>query len=148
MQKIYKANPRFVSLLFKRNYSFPCDPIYNATNCTLKIINKLLYSTQTNLDLATCFNCRMFMTWKLDTQMLVTMRTGQRTYGYLMCSLLTKGENRGSLLICSIELKENSISNILETELSKSLYMVMNLCLYDLHTSIHITVIRITRVMP
>lgn len=64
-----------------------------------------------------------------------------------MFSLLIEGENRGSLLICNIKLKENSISNILETELSKSLYIVMSLWLYDLHTNIDITVIRTTKVM-
>jgi len=61
---------------------------------------------------------------------------------------LTEWENRGSLLICNIKLKENSISNTLETELSRSLYTVMNLCLCDLHTGIDITVIGLTRVMP
>lgn len=66
-----------------------------------------------------------------------------------MCSLLTKGENRGSLLIYyNIKLKDNSISNTLEMELRKSLYMVMNLWMYDLHTSTDITVIRITGIMP
>lgn len=65
-----------------------------------------------------------------------------------MCSLLTEGKNRGSLLIRNIKLKENSISTMLEKELSKPLYMVTNLCQYDLHTIIYITVIRITGVMP
>lgn len=74
MQKIYKANPWFVCLLFKRNYPFPCDPIHNVTNGRLKIINKLFYATQTNLGLATRFKCKPFMTGKSDTQMFVTMR--------------------------------------------------------------------------
>lgn len=112
MWNIYKANPQFVWFL-KQNKKIPSpsDPTCNATNHRSKILNGIVYCTQTNLDLTVCLSENCFRPWKLDPQMFVSMKAETKGLGYLMCLLLTEG-NRDSHLTSNIKLKENLITNI------------------------------------